>query len=417
MVDTLDPGCDDSQDDYESGETAKVTVGVECVFDNQDGTYTAYFGYNNTTNTELDIVTTGAGVTRNDFSPGQPSRGQVTSFKPGTNLGAFSVTFDGQPLTWSVRAQGGSLSQATASVNSPECKRVEPIAECIDGSREGLNVTFGYLNPNDFALTVPVGALNFFAPAPQNREQVTVLKSGLNRGAFTATFKDSLTWYLDGARASVTKSTPVCPGGCVDTPIGTVKSDLNETALNLAALTRKAARQLGNLARGSAKRGQLKASAASKIARDASRAAKRADQLAKRAQSLALAFPEVIKACPFSPPFCESVDRGETIEALKGLYADILGQLKRIQARRNFKIAGSTNRADQLGARLRGLERRGASPSIPSQKYPSRFFNSIEPSVSKSMTRLDLSEVFQSVISATISSSVAASDRTAPVQW
>jgi hypothetical protein len=356
LIDTLDPGCSDSQDNDESGEAAKIAVGVECVFDNQDGTYTAYFGYNNTTNAELDVVTTDGRITRNDFAPGQPTRGQVTKFKSGVTKGAFGVTFDGKPLTWSVRAQGGSLSQATASANSPECQRVEPIVECVDGSPQGVKVTFGYRNPNAFPLTIQLGALNFFAPAPQDRGQPTVLQSGLNKGAFSTSLQEALSWNLDGISASVTKSTPVCPGGCVDTPIGTVKSELNQTALDLSALARKAAKQLGTLASQRVRQGKLQGATASKVTRDAARAAKKAEQLSKRAQSLALGFPEVIKSCPFAQPFCETVDRGDTIEALKGLYAELVDQVKRIQARKNFKVSGTTSRADAIVAEAKQLQ-------------------------------------------------------------
>lgn len=348
LVDTLDPGCKDGQDNDESDEPAVITVGVECVYDNQDGFYTAYFSYNNVKDSSIEIPTTSMGATRNELSPGNPSRGQVTVFKPGQNKGAFGVIFDGQPLTWSVRAQGGSLSQATASLNSPECQHVEPIAECIDSSEEGLKVTYSYRNLNDFTVTVPLGSLNFFSPSPADRGQPIALKAGLNKGAFSSLFEEDLAWNLDGARAEVTEATPVCPGGCVDTPIGTVKSDLNETALDLAALARKAAKQLTALANKRVKQGKLSASMASKLSRDSARAAKKADTLSKRAQSLALAFPEVIKSCPFAPPFCETVDRGETIEALRGLYADIVNQIKRIQARKNFALFGGTDRMDTL---------------------------------------------------------------------
>lgn len=359
VSDTLDPGCSDAQDNDESGEPTQLSVGVECVFDNQDGTYTAYFGYNNTTATELDVSTSTTGSTRNEFSPGEPMRGQVTRFKPGLNKGAFGVKFDGQPLTWSVRSEGSGLSQATASLNSPECKHLEPIAECIDGSVEGVKVTFGYRNLNDFPITVPVGNLNFFAPAPQGRGQPTILKPGLNSGAFSTIFEDTLTWNLDGMSAIVNRATPVCPGGCVDTPIGTVKSELNQTALDLSALARKAAKQLGTLASRRVKQGKLSAATGSKATRDATRAARKAEALSKRAQALALGFPEVIKSCPFSQPFCETVDRGETIEALKGLYAQIVNQVKRIQARRNFKISGKTSRSDPLVAEGKRLNEQG----------------------------------------------------------
>lgn len=358
-VDTVDPGCDGPQDNNESGEPTRVSVGVECVFDNQDGTYTAYFGYENTSGQVLDVTTSGDGRTRNEFSPGNPVRGQVTQFKLGRNKGAFSVLFNGDAITWSVRAAGSSLSRATATKGSTPCGRLEPIAECINGTAEGIRATFGYRNPNDFTISVPVGALNFFAPAPTNRGQPTQLLGGLNKAAFTTLFTDGLSWKLDGLSATVSKSTPVCPGGCVDTPIGTVKSDLDKIAVDLASLTSKAAKQLGTIATQQARQGRVSASFASSLKRDANRAAKKAALLAKKAQSLTIAFPEVIRSCPFLQPFCESTDRGETIEALKGLYAQIVNQLKRIRARQNFKLTGTTNRGDTFVREGKDLQAAG----------------------------------------------------------
>jgi len=345
-IDILDPGCASSQDNDESGEPTKVSIGVECVFDNQDGSYTAYFGYDNTSGTLIEVPVAAAAPSKNEVSPGNPQRGQVTQFKPGRNKGAFAVVFDGQPLTWSVRAPGSSLSKATAARNSTPCARLEPIAECINGTPQGVTATFGYKNPNDFALTVPVGALNFFSPAPTNRGQPTQLLAGLNKGAFATLSATGLTWKLDGLSATVTSSTPVCPGGCVDTPIGTVKNELDQVALDLADLTNKAAKQLGSIAMRQVGQSRLSSASAAAMKKDADRAAKKAAALAKKAQSLTIALPEVVRSCPFLEPFCESVDRAQTIEALKGLYAQILNQLKRIRARQNFKLTGNTNRGD-----------------------------------------------------------------------
>ncbi len=359
LTDLADPGCKDPSDSDESDESLALSVGVECVYDNQDGTYTAYFGYNNLGRGDVEVSIGNLSGTRNEFSPGNPDRGQGTLFKSGRKKGVVHVVFDGSPLTWSVRAAGGALSQVTASSSSPECARVEPIAECIDGSTAGLKATFGYRNTNEFPVVVPAGALNYFSPAPANRGQPTTLLPGLNRAAFEATFTNTLAWNLDGVSAGVSKSTPICPGGCVDTPIGTIKSELNQTALDLAAVTKKAAKLLAKRAKQRARTGALSKSAASRAGTDAIRASKKADMLAKRANELALGLPEVIKSCPFSPPFCQTVDRGETIEALHGLYAEMLDQLKRVMARRNFKRSGETSRVDPLVLEGKALKESG----------------------------------------------------------
>ena len=359
LVDLEDPGCSDNQDNNEGDEPSLLEVGVECVYDNQNGTFTAYFGYDNRTSRELVVTSNPSSGTANEFSPGIPDRGQTTSFKAGRHKGAVPVTFDGMPLTWKVRAPGGRVSTATASLASTPCGRITPIADCINGSTSGLVATFGYNNPNGFDIVIPVGLLNNFSPAPTDRGQPTVFKAGRNAASFTTGFTRAISWNLDGTVAAVNESTPVCEGGCIDTPIGTIKNELNQTALDLAALTKRAAKLLAQRAKTKAAKGEISRTSASRVGLDAKRAAKKADALARRAQSLTLGFPEVIKACPFSPPFCQTVDRGAAIDQLRGLFVEQLDQLRRIMARRNFTQTGSTRRDDALVANARRVKAQG----------------------------------------------------------
>ncbi len=62
---------------------------LNCVVKNANGTYTAKFGYDNTTGAAITIPV-GA---NNYFTPGAQNRGQVTTFQPGRVNNAFSVTF------------------------------------------------------------------------------------------------------------------------------------------------------------------------------------------------------------------------------------------------------------------------------------------------------------------------------------
>lgn len=62
---------------------------LNCVMKNANGTYTAKFGYDNTTGAAVTIPV-GA---NNYFTPGAQNRGQVTVFQPGRVNNAFSVTF------------------------------------------------------------------------------------------------------------------------------------------------------------------------------------------------------------------------------------------------------------------------------------------------------------------------------------
>jgi len=359
LVDTNDPGCSNNQDNNEGDEAALLDIGVECVFDNQDGSFTAYFGYENRAAGEIQVVSDPGAATQNEFSPGSPNRGQPTSFKVGRQKGVVPVTFNGQPLTWKVRAAGSRLSTATASINSTPCQRLTPIADCINGSSSGLVATFGYDNSNAFDVVIPVGALNNVSPVPADRGQPRLFKAGRNPASFSTVFTQSVTWNLDGVPARINESTPICAGGCIDRPIGTIKNELNQTALDLAELTKRAARLLAQRANKSALRGQISKSVASRVGLDAKRAAKKADALARRAQSLTLGFPEVIKSCPFSPPFCQTVNRGKEIDQLRGLFVEQLDQLRRIMARRNFNQTGMTSRQDPLVTEARGIKADG----------------------------------------------------------
>ncbi len=358
-IDTKDPGCSNNQDNDEGDEPSLVEVGVECVFDNQDGSFTAYFGYENRTNRDLEVISNLNTGTINEFAPGSPNRGQTTTFKVGRQQGVVSVVFNGQPLTWRVRAASGRLSSASASSSSSPCKRVTASADCINGSASGLVATFGYTNPNPFDVIIPVGALNNFSPVPADRSQPTRLKSGRNSASFSTTFNQTLTWNLDGVPATVSKATPICVGGCIDQPVGAIKNELNQAALDLAELTKRAAKILAQRARKVESQGKLSRGSASRIGLDAKRAAKKADELARRAQSLTLGFPEVIKSCPFSAPFCQTVDRGGDIEKLRGLFVEQVDQVRRIMARSSFNKTGKTSRQDPLVAEAQRVKTAG----------------------------------------------------------
>jgi hypothetical protein len=73
-----------------------VAPTLNCVMRNANGSYTAKFGYDNSTGAAVTIPV-GA---NNYFTPGAQNRGQVTVFQPGVVTNAFSVTFT---------ANGGNL--------------------------------------------------------------------------------------------------------------------------------------------------------------------------------------------------------------------------------------------------------------------------------------------------------------------
>lgn len=95
---------------------ASVSPVLECVEDNGDGTYTAYFGYSNSSNHTINISV----GPHNFFTPGQ-DMGQPEVFHPGRHVNVFSFVFSGNNYVWTLTSPGGSTRTATASKNSPRC--------------------------------------------------------------------------------------------------------------------------------------------------------------------------------------------------------------------------------------------------------------------------------------------------------
>lgn len=100
----------------QSGSVAPI---LECVTNNQnDGTTTAYFGYNNTTGGNQIIASE---TSRNYFSPYSADRGQPSYFLPGEHRAAFSTTTvlsSGVPtLTWHLDGNSASFN-----ANSTPCR-------------------------------------------------------------------------------------------------------------------------------------------------------------------------------------------------------------------------------------------------------------------------------------------------------
>jgi len=86
---------------------------LNCIVDNGDGTFTAFFGYTND-NTVTETRPIGP---LNRFVPDPADRGQPTTFLPGTHDRVFSVvSTDNGPLHWSLEREN-----VIANTNSPLC--------------------------------------------------------------------------------------------------------------------------------------------------------------------------------------------------------------------------------------------------------------------------------------------------------
>ena len=98
--------------DYWRSDWTKVDPILECVKRNNDGGYTAYFGYNNAGHETVKI---GLGYF-NRFTPRPWERGQTTVFQPGRVVSSFSVKFDGSSIIWILNER-----KVTASKDSRAC--------------------------------------------------------------------------------------------------------------------------------------------------------------------------------------------------------------------------------------------------------------------------------------------------------
>jgi hypothetical protein len=97
----------------DNGGPGSIKPILECVFrDTGTGQYNALWGY---TNNYSGSITVPAG-SGNGFSPAPESRGQPTTFSPGTHDNVFATSWNGSgTLTWSL------IHSATASTGSTAC--------------------------------------------------------------------------------------------------------------------------------------------------------------------------------------------------------------------------------------------------------------------------------------------------------
>jgi len=77
---------------------------------------------------------------------------------------------------------------------------VIPELQCVIDNHDGsFTALFGYLNQNASAVSIPVGPLNKFSPAPQDRGQPTTFQPGHVANAFNVTFTGTkVAWAVKG---------------------------------------------------------------------------------------------------------------------------------------------------------------------------------------------------------------------------
>src|ERR1700722_1876628 len=111
-------------------KTAVIPV-FECVVNNGEDAYEAWFGYQNDNDTGV-IIPVGAD---NRFTSTPEERGQASTFLPGRQRFIFSTPLDGSSLVWSLQGPDNTTHTAAASWGSPRCA---PLADA--GSPQTVNV-------------------------------------------------------------------------------------------------------------------------------------------------------------------------------------------------------------------------------------------------------------------------------------
>jgi hypothetical protein len=332
-------------------------VGVECIAKNVDGSRTAYFSYNNTTGAEQSFGTNSNLGTINEFRSDTTTVAPPTTFKVGQVKGSVVVPYKGDKLVWAVKAQKSALSEATASEQSPVCPDVQPVADCRGYESGILKVKLGYNNQGTFEQSFPVGNLNSFSPGAIDRGQPNKFFSGLNATVFEIPLVDPnerVIWNVNGRKIQIDSTLKTCDGQCVDTPLGTIKGDLDQVAIDLSALMNRAAAALASV---KDKKGGDREQARDKS--DAQRSNQKAAEYETTAKALTIQFPAVVKTCPQAPAFCATVDRQGTIDALRGLYANQRNSVMRTMARVAFRSTGATSRRQKFVKQAKALEKKG----------------------------------------------------------
>jgi hypothetical protein len=105
--------------------TFALTPIAECVERNQNGSYTARFGYRNAANNAVAVAV----GSFNGFLPAPEDRGQPEIFNPGLSTNVFSTVFPaGSSLAWRLGNAVVEASENLTRCSAPVCQEV-PIGE------------------------------------------------------------------------------------------------------------------------------------------------------------------------------------------------------------------------------------------------------------------------------------------------
>ncbi|RIL12316.1 MAG: hypothetical protein DCC75_00705, partial [Proteobacteria bacterium] len=199
---------------------------LECVMANNDGTLTAFFGYENQNIAAVTIPAgTNSGGDANLVNGGSilPGTQQPIDFSPGRVRGAFGVVFSAQgSAAYTLGYRGTGIVTETANSQSTPCAPIEPRLACVNPEGAGFRARFTYSNQNAFNVIIPSGPNNRFSPAPEYRDQPINFLAALGQSDHFEVVSSSggdLTWILANLSATASGNStpcslpPVCNAG------------------------------------------------------------------------------------------------------------------------------------------------------------------------------------------------------------
>ena len=203
-----------------------------CVQDNYNGTYTAYFGYENPNEGTISIPACskqeGIINTINDLT--EDFCEQKDEFEVGRSNGSFYIIFNkDQEVIWTLQNTSKEAQTVKANASSTKCVIVEPTFQCIDKNDNGtFKAHFGYNNKNEFNISIPLGKANSLSLGEQFQYQPIEFIPGNIEGAFNVDFAKSVTWTLNGKEVKVTsRSNPCTEVNCTQAVITNEKTSLH----------------------------------------------------------------------------------------------------------------------------------------------------------------------------------------------
>ncbi len=216
----------------ESLSTTYIMPHLNCVYNMGDGSYTAYFGYENFTSKNILSNISSSVLISNTIYPADVYRQSFAEFNPGRHEGVYAVRFNGEPIVWNLTFRNGSSQSANANKDSASCSPIQPVIECLTSTNPAQAV-FGYQNDNPFPVQIPIGNTNNFVPGTFDRSQPEVFYSGRVNNVFTTPLStsDSLYWRLGHYSAYTNTNPALCSSNINNQTLPNINIYNNQTSV------------------------------------------------------------------------------------------------------------------------------------------------------------------------------------------